>query len=218
MAADAFKNPQAGFSQALCDNGFAQAASQMRCRGGTQMQFRMKGIQRSGDAASGAAAGIRFRSGHEAQAEFRSGARTAGGQQPGHGVFRIIKGGEGFRRGRQPVSEAGEQTRAGLLIRPVHAGESGQSADVVLGQSGFGQRRANPQFFKGAQTGPVAFPVRGVAAVAKDGSLPGKGRIAVGGDADLVALDAGGKAHQVLVRGVPHVRDGAPVRRGMFER
>ena len=48
--------------------------------------------------------------------------------------------------------------------------------------------------------------------------LPGKGRIAVGGDADLVALDAGGKAHQVLVRGVPHVRDGAPVRRGMFER
>ncbi len=48
--------------------------------------------------------------------------------------------------------------------------------------------------------------------------LPGKGRIAVGGDADLVALDAAGQARHVVVNGVVHVRDGAAVRHGMFER
>lgn len=48
--------------------------------------------------------------------------------------------------------------------------------------------------------------------------LPGKGRIAVGADADLVALDAAGRAHHVFARGVPHVRAGELVRRGMFER
>ena len=48
--------------------------------------------------------------------------------------------------------------------------------------------------------------------------LSGKGRIAVGFDADLVALDAAGRVCYLLARGVPHVRDGAPVRRGMFER
>jgi beta-aspartyl-dipeptidase (metallo-type) len=48
--------------------------------------------------------------------------------------------------------------------------------------------------------------------------LPGKGRIAVGGDADLVALDAGGAAHHVWLGGVAHVRAGEVLRRGMFER
>ena len=48
--------------------------------------------------------------------------------------------------------------------------------------------------------------------------LPGKGRVEVGGDADLVALDAAGRVHHLVAGGVPHVRDGAPVRRGMFER
>ena len=48
--------------------------------------------------------------------------------------------------------------------------------------------------------------------------LPGKGRIAVGGDADLVALDGQGRARHVLLGGTPHVRDGAVVRHGMFER
>lgn len=48
--------------------------------------------------------------------------------------------------------------------------------------------------------------------------LPGKGRIKVGGDADLVALDAEGHAREVLLGGVIHVHDGAAVRRGMFER
>ena len=45
-----------------------------------------------------------------------------------------------------------------------------------------------------------------------------KGRIAVGGDADLVALDGQGRARHVLLGGTPHVRDGAVVRHGMFER
>ncbi len=47
--------------------------------------------------------------------------------------------------------------------------------------------------------------------------LANKGRIAVGVDADLVALDAVGNAHTVIARGVVHVRDGAIERRGMFE-
>jgi beta-aspartyl-dipeptidase (metallo-type) len=48
--------------------------------------------------------------------------------------------------------------------------------------------------------------------------LPGKGRIAVGGDADLVALDAAGAAHHVWLGGVAHMRAGEVLRRGMFER
>lgn len=47
--------------------------------------------------------------------------------------------------------------------------------------------------------------------------LPGKGRIEVGGDADLLALDPAGQVHHLLARGAWHVRDGACVRRGMFE-
>jgi beta-aspartyl-dipeptidase (metallo-type) len=48
--------------------------------------------------------------------------------------------------------------------------------------------------------------------------LPGKGRIGVGLDADLVALDAGGAAHHVWAGGACHVRAGEVLRRGMFER
>ncbi len=47
--------------------------------------------------------------------------------------------------------------------------------------------------------------------------LAGKGEITVGGDADLVALDAKDGAHTVIVRGQVHVRNGSPVRRGTFE-
>lgn len=47
--------------------------------------------------------------------------------------------------------------------------------------------------------------------------LPGKGRIAVGHDADLVTLAADGRPRDVMARGVWHVLDGAPVIRGTFE-
>jgi beta-aspartyl-dipeptidase (metallo-type) len=47
--------------------------------------------------------------------------------------------------------------------------------------------------------------------------LAGKGEIAVGADADLVALDAAGLADTVIIRGAVHVRDGRAVRRGTFE-
>ena len=48
--------------------------------------------------------------------------------------------------------------------------------------------------------------------------LAGKGRIEVGGDADLVALDAESAVRHVWMGGVPYVLAGVPVRRGMFER
>lgn len=47
--------------------------------------------------------------------------------------------------------------------------------------------------------------------------LPGKGRIAAGADADLVALDATGAIVDVFAGGHPHLREGAIVRRGTFE-
>lgn len=47
--------------------------------------------------------------------------------------------------------------------------------------------------------------------------LEGKGSISAGNDADLVALDATGAAHTVIIRGEVHVRDGVPLRRGTFE-
>ncbi len=47
--------------------------------------------------------------------------------------------------------------------------------------------------------------------------LAGKGRIAVGMDADLVVIDAEHAVQHVMARGAWHVRDGQPVRRGSFE-
>ena len=47
--------------------------------------------------------------------------------------------------------------------------------------------------------------------------LKRKGAIAVGGDADLVALDATGGAQTVIIRGEVHVAAGQAVRRGTFE-
>ena len=47
--------------------------------------------------------------------------------------------------------------------------------------------------------------------------LAGKGAIAIGADADLVGLDPQGAAHEVLIGGVVHVRDGQVRHRGNFE-
>jgi len=47
--------------------------------------------------------------------------------------------------------------------------------------------------------------------------LGAKGRITVGADADLVALDEAGMAHDVIAGGVMHVRAGRQVRAGTFE-
>jgi beta-aspartyl-dipeptidase (metallo-type) len=47
--------------------------------------------------------------------------------------------------------------------------------------------------------------------------LSNKGMIAVGADADLVALAADGAAQTVIIRGEVHVRDRTAVRRGTFE-
>ncbi|MBS0382093.1 MAG: beta-aspartyl-peptidase [Proteobacteria bacterium] len=47
--------------------------------------------------------------------------------------------------------------------------------------------------------------------------LAGKGRIAIGADADLVALDEAGNAELVIARGVVHVHDGKLQRKGGFE-
>jgi len=48
--------------------------------------------------------------------------------------------------------------------------------------------------------------------------LPSKGRIAAGADADLVALDDDGTVAHVFAGGCAHVRDGAAVRHGRFEK
>jgi beta-aspartyl-dipeptidase (metallo-type) len=47
--------------------------------------------------------------------------------------------------------------------------------------------------------------------------LAGKGTIAAGAAADLVALDATGRAQTVIIRGTVHVLDGNVLRRGTFE-
>ena len=47
--------------------------------------------------------------------------------------------------------------------------------------------------------------------------LTGKGTIAVGADADLVALDATGSAQTVIILGQVHVKGGIAIRRGSFE-
>jgi beta-aspartyl-dipeptidase (metallo-type) len=47
--------------------------------------------------------------------------------------------------------------------------------------------------------------------------LKGKGEIAVGASADLVALDEAGQVSEVIIGGEIHVLDGKPVKRGTFE-
>lgn len=47
--------------------------------------------------------------------------------------------------------------------------------------------------------------------------LPGKGRIEVGGDADLVVLDGEHRVRDVMARGVWHVRRGQALVKGRFE-
>lgn len=53
--------------------------------------------------------------------------------------------------------------------------------------------------------------------IARHLRLAGKGEIATGADADLVALDADGHVADVMAQGVWHVRDGETLRMGMFE-
>ena len=59
----------------------------------------------------------------------------------------------------------------------------------------------------------TAFPVED----GEDAWSAAEGRVEAGADADLVALDATGGAHTVIIRGEIHVRDGRAVRRGTFE-
>jgi beta-aspartyl-dipeptidase (metallo-type) len=47
--------------------------------------------------------------------------------------------------------------------------------------------------------------------------LPGKGRIRVGHDADLVVLDENDEIRHLLMNGVPAVREGQPLIKGTFE-
>ncbi len=53
--------------------------------------------------------------------------------------------------------------------------------------------------------------------IARHLRLAGKGEIAIGADADLVALDADGRVADVMAQGVWHVRGGETLRAGLFE-
>jgi beta-aspartyl-dipeptidase (metallo-type) len=53
--------------------------------------------------------------------------------------------------------------------------------------------------------------------IARHLHLTGKGEIAVGADADLVALDADSRVCDVMAQGAWHVRNGTVLRRGLFE-
>jgi beta-aspartyl-dipeptidase (metallo-type) len=53
--------------------------------------------------------------------------------------------------------------------------------------------------------------------IARHLRLRGKGEIAIGADADLVALDAAGHVADVMAQGVWHVRDSEVLRMGLFE-
>lgn len=53
--------------------------------------------------------------------------------------------------------------------------------------------------------------------VARSLRLAGKGELAVGADADLVALEADGRVADVMAQGAWHLRDGAVLRHGPFE-
>ena len=83
-----------------------------------------------------------------------------------------------------------------------HSGSMLDTLNVLLAR-GLSLERALPAF-----TSNVATLLR----------LAGKGRIVVGGDADLVALDGDGAVHHAWLGGVAHVRAGEVVQRGIFER
>ena len=90
------------------------------------------------------------------------------------------------------------------LVCQMGVGESGallETLNEVLGR-GVPLERALPAF--------TSNPARLL-------RLAGKGRVAVGADADLLILDAEGKAHDVLAGGVVHLRGGQIQQRGMFE-
>ena len=91
----------------------------------------------------------------------------------------------------------------------------GQVCSMDVGESGALLATLNALLARGA-TLAQALPAftRNPATLLR---LAGKGRIAPGFDADLVALDAGGAASDVWINGVTHVRAGALQRRGIFE-
>ncbi len=93
--------------------------------------------------------------------------------------------------------------------------EEGQVCSMDIGESGALLATLNELLARGvplAQALP-AFTINPASLL----RLPGKGRIAPGFDADLVALDATGMVSDAWIGGVAHVRAGALQRRGIFE-
>ena len=166
MPADCFQNDQFRQGKSLFSHRFRQSGVQMIRRLNAKMQLRDKGVRRGIITAQGR---IALHSG-EAQTKIRE--RNSWFRQRGkylrQFLFRLFNGKKRPSRRRNAVGETGEQAGARLLVRLIQSAVRRQGMDILFAQTCFGEKRAYAKFRKGKQAGAVAFPIRGVCAIAQN--------------------------------------------------